>query len=39
MNAFVNVNLRNESGQGWRTNETFWQVGFRTQLNNYYHER
>jgi len=39
MNFFLNFGLRNEAGKDWRTNESFWQVGIRTQLNNYYLER
>lgn len=39
MNIYLNFAMRNQSGGGVYGHEIFWQLGFRTQLNNYYLER
>jgi len=39
MQLFGSVYSRSESGNNWKNNEWFWQIGFRTALNNFYYEQ
>ncbi len=38
MQMFLSAYKRSEMSANWRNDEWFWQVGFRTTLNNFYYD-